>query len=129
MPGWGCTVISGILDAMKKLPIPVLIVVAIYLLVGVAGFIFHFRELTAGHPDAIGIELTELLAVVSGVGLWFRQNWARWLALAWVVFHVGLSLFHPLPELMIHAALCAVIAWLLFRPGTAAWFKQSEDKS
>jgi len=63
------------------------------------------------------------------VGLWFRQNWARWLALAWVVFHVGLSLFHPLPELLIHAALCALIAWLLFRPATGTWFKESESKS
>ena len=110
---------------MKRVPIPVVIVVAVYLLVGVAGFIYHFHELTAGHRDAIGIELTELLAAVSGVGLWFRRNWARWLALAWVVFHVVLSLFHPLPELLIHAALCAVIAYLLFRPATGAWFKQT----
>ena len=120
---------SGILIGMKKLPIAVMIVVAVYLLIGVAGFIYHFHELTAGHRDAIGIELTELLAVVSAVGLWFRQNWARWLALAWVVFHVGLSLFHPLPELLIHAALCALIAWLLFRPATGTWFKESESKS
>ena len=107
---------------MDKRPIPVLIVVAVYLLVGVMGFVYHFSELTAGHQDAIAIELTELLAVVSGVGLLMRQNWARWLALAWVVFHVVISLFHPLRELLIHAALCVVIAWLLFRPATARWF-------
>ena len=110
---------------MKKPPLPVLIVVSIYLLIGVAGFVYHFHELTAGHPDAVGIELTELLAVVSGVGLLLRRNWARWLALAWVVFHVIISIFHPLPELLIHMALCAVIAWLLFRPATAAWFKEA----
>jgi hypothetical protein len=114
---------------MKKLPIAVMIVVAIYLLVGIAGFIYHFQELTAGHRDAIAIELTEMTAVVSGVGLLLRQNWARWLALVWVVFHVFISIFHPLPELLIHAALCAVIAWLLFRPTTAVWFKGSLIKS
>ncbi|WP_348262072.1 hypothetical protein P8935_19990 [Telmatobacter sp. DSM 110680] len=114
---------------MKKLPIAVMIVAAIYLLVGVAGFIFHFHELTAGHRDAIAIELTEMTAVVSGVGLLLRQNWARWLALVWVVFHVFISIFHPLPELLIHAALCGVIAWLLFRPATALWFKESMSKS
>lgn len=105
-----------------KRPVPVLIVVSVYLLVGISGFAYHFNELTAGHRDAIGIEITELLAVVSGVGLLFRQNWARWLALAWVVFHVMISLFHPLPELLIHCCLCVVIAWLLFRPATARWF-------
>jgi hypothetical protein len=114
---------------MKKLPIAVVIVVAVYLLVGVAGFIYHFHELTAGHRDAIAIELTEVLAVVSGVGLLFRQNWARWLALAWIVFHVVISLFHPMRELLIHALLCALIAWLLFRPATAAWFRETRSKS
>ena len=116
---------SGILVGMKKPPLPVLIVVGVYLLIGVAGFVYHFRELTAGHRDAVGIELTELLAVVSGVGLLLRQNWARWLALAWVVFHVIISIFHPLPELLIHIGLCAVIAWLLFRSATDAWFKEA----
>ncbi|MGA8089657.1 MAG: hypothetical protein WCA10_20465 [Terracidiphilus sp.] len=109
---------------MGKRPVPVLIVVAVYMLVGVMGFVYHFNELTSGHQDAIAIELTELLAVVSGVGLLLRQNWARWLALAWVIFHVVISIFHPLRELLIHAALCIVIAWLLFRPGTAKWFKE-----
>ena len=35
-----------------------------------------------------------------------RQNWARWLALAWIIFHVGLSLFHPIGELAFHVAFC-----------------------
>ncbi len=112
---------------MNRPPTPVLIVAGVYLLVGVAGFAYHFRELTAGHGDAVAIELTELLAVVSGVGLLLRQNWARWLALAWVGFHVAISIFHPLRELLIHVALCIVITWLLFRPGTARWFKEVKD--
>jgi hypothetical protein len=106
-----------------KRPIPIWIVAAVYLVVGVMGFVYHFHELTAGHSDAIGIELTEMLAVVAGIGLILRQNWARWLALAWIVFHVVISLFHPLRELLIHAVVCILIAWLLFRPATARWFK------
>ena len=114
---------------MKRPPIAVILVIAVYLLVGVMGFVYHFRELTAGHQDAIAIELTELTAVIAGVGLLMRKNWARWLALVWVVFHVVLSLFHPLRELMIHVALCLVIAWLLFRPGTATWFRERQAES
>jgi hypothetical protein len=106
-----------------KRPIPIWIVAAVYLVVGVMGFVYHFHELTAGHSDAIGIELTEMLAVVAGIGLILRQNWARWLALAWIVFHVVISLFHPLRELLIHAVVCILTAWLLFRPATARWFK------
>ena len=116
---------SCILIAMSKPPIPVLIVVAVYLLVGVMGFVYHFNELTGGHPDAIAMELTELTAVIAGVGLLMGKNWARWVALAWVVFHVAISLFHPLREFLIHGALCILIAWLLFRPVTTRWFKQA----
>jgi len=114
---------------MKKPPVSVLVVISVYLLVGVIGFVYHFRELAAGHQDAIAIELTELTAVVAAVGLLKRKNWARWLALVWVVFHVVISLFHPLPELLIHTALCIAIAWLLFRPATASWFREREARS
>jgi hypothetical protein len=109
----------------KRIPWPVIVIACLYLLVGVVGFIAHFPELLARHSDAVGIELTELLAVVGGVGLLTRQNWARWLALAWILLHVGISFFHPLPELAIHLAFCLLIAWALLRPPTAVWFRRS----
>ena len=112
-----------------KRPILVIVVACLYLLIGVLGFIGHFPELLARHPDAIGIEVTEFLALVAGAGLLFRKNWARWLALAWVVFHVILSLFHPIRELAIHVVLCILIAWALFRPATALWFRQAHSGS
>jgi len=114
---------------MGKRPVALMTVVVLYLLVGVAGFVYHLPELRVGHRDAIAIELTEMLAAVAAVGLFCRANWARWLALAWVVFHVAISVFHPLRELLIHMALCIVIAWLLFRPATASWFREREAKS
>ena len=112
-----------------KRPIVVIIVAGIYLLVGVVGFVYHFPDLMAGHRDAIAIELTELVAFVCGVFLLLRHNWARWLALAWVVFHVIISFFHPLRELAIHAILCILIAWALFRPATTRWFRPADSGS
>jgi hypothetical protein len=112
-----------------KRPIPVLIVAILYLLVGGVGFVHHFPELTAGHGDAVGIEVTELLAVLAAVGLLLRQNWARWLALAWIAFHVILSIFHPIRELVIHAVLCALIAWGLFHPGANRYFGRARSSS
>jgi hypothetical protein len=111
---------------MTKWPIAVVIVAVVYLVVGVMGFVYHFPELTAGHRDAIAIELTELAGAIAGLGLLLRQNWARWLALAWVVFHVIISLFHPLSELLIHAVFCVLVAWLLLRPATARWFAETK---
>lgn len=103
----------------------VTIVAAVYLLVGAAGFIFHFRELMAFHPDAPLIEFTELLALVAGLFMFQGKNWARWLALAWMAFHVAISAFHPLRELLVHAASCVVITWILLRPPAGRYFRQA----
>jgi hypothetical protein len=63
---------------------------------------------------------------VSGIFLLRGQNWARWLALAWIVFHVALSAFHPLRELAVHVVLCAFIALVLFRPAAGRYFRGAE---
>jgi hypothetical protein len=104
-------------------PLSVIIVACVYLAVGTIGFAYHFRELLASQRETIWIELTEVLAVVCGVCLLRRHNWARWLAVAWIAFHVVLSAFHSLPQFAIHALFCALIAWALFHPGANRYFR------
>jgi hypothetical protein len=107
----------------NKCPISIWIIACAYLAVGSIGFVYHFhlRELLALQRDSFLIELTELLAIVSGAFLLRGQNWARWLALAWMGFHVAIS-FPVLRQLIIHSLLFAVIAWFLFRPEAARYF-------
>lgn len=105
-------------------PVSVFIVALVYLLTGVVGFAAHFREISA--PDGIGIELTEFLAFVAGVFLLFGRNWARWLAVAWIAFHVVLSIWNSWSEVAAHAVMCAVIAWALFRPQVAGYFRRAD---
>lgn len=109
----------------SRRPISIWVIAILYLLVGIAGFIAHFHSLLAREPDSIAIELTEFAAIVAGVFLFLGYNWARWLALAWIVFHVVLSFFHPVRELIIHAVLCVLIAWGLFYPGANRYFGRS----
>jgi hypothetical protein len=112
-----------------KRPLAVTILACVYLAVGVIGFAFHFRELLASQHDAVWAELTELAAILCGVFLLLGHNWARWLALAWIAFHVVLSAFHAIPELVIHAVFCAVIVWILFRSGTARYFRSARGEA
>ncbi len=51
------------------------------------------------------------------------HNWARWLALAWIAFHVVLSAFHALAELAVHSLFCAIMAYFLFRPAANGYFR------
>ncbi len=108
----------------NKRPISVVVLACLYIGVGAAGFIFHFRDSVASPQSGVWIELTEALAVIAGAFMLRRQNWARWLAVAWIAFHVVLSAFGRLTGVAIHTVFLAVIAWLLFRPGAARYFRR-----
>lgn len=106
----------------NKRPVSVMILACVYIGVGAIGFVYHFNELRALRSDSVWVELTELLAIMCGVFMLRGCNWARWLALAWMAFHIALSAFHPFCEFAVHALFCAVIAWVLFRPEAARYF-------
>jgi len=112
-----------------KRPLSVTIVAILYLAVGIAGFIGHgWEALRATHfpPDAIAIEITEFFAIIAGAFLLRGQNWARWLAVAWMAFHVAISVSHSLRELAIHAVFLVLITWILFRSGATRYFCNAE---
>lgn len=111
---------------MNKRPRAVTVIGCLYILVGAVGFVFRLRDLMANPAfgyDGVLIELTELLALIFGVFLLRGQNWARWGVLAWMAFHVLLSTFHALREFLVHASIFAVMAWFLFRPAAARYFR------
>ncbi len=95
----------------------------VYLVVGTVGVASHFSEFLAFRYDSIEVELIEVLAIVSGAFMLRGRNWARWLALAWITFHVILSAFHAVREFAIHCAFGAVIGWVLFRPAAGRYFR------
>jgi hypothetical protein len=104
-------------------PVSVTILACVYLVVGAVGFAYYFRPMLSLQQESVWAELTELLAIVSGVFMLRGRDWARWLALAWIVFHVVLSAFHSFREFAIHGLLCAVIAWILFRSHATRYFR------
>ncbi len=101
-------------------PIAVLILACLYIVVGAAGIVGHFPH-GAFHREDVWIELTELLALVAGIFMLRGHSWARWLAIAWMAFHVVIS-WPSLSRLAIHTILLAAIAWLLLEPGARRYF-------
>jgi hypothetical protein len=94
--------------------------------VGTIGFVSHFNGIHAGNAfryDGIWIEVVEVLAIVCGAFMLRGHNWARWLAIAWMAFHVVLSAFGAFHELAIHSGFCAAIIWILFRPAAVKYFR------
>jgi len=105
----------------RRPPIAVLIIACLYIVVGAAGLVGHFPRHMIFHQDDYWIELTELLALVAGVFMLLRQNWARWLAIVWMAFHVAIS-WPVVSRIAIHTVFLAVIAWLLFRADARRYF-------
>ena len=116
-------------------PRSITLVAWLFILVGAAGLLKNLwplltpdaaRQLSKLKADGLAdlgpAWTTRMLAIIGGVGLLRGQNWARWLLVAWMVFHLGLSLFHSLTELLIHGAIYAPLLYLLFRRSAEPYF-------
>jgi len=112
----------------NKRPLAITILACVYLGVGTVGFAAHSADLLSRQPDAVWVELTELIAILCGAFLLLGHNWARWLALAWIGFHVILSAFHSFREFGIHVIFCALIAWLVLKADAARYFHRTRVK-
>ena len=108
------------MDASKR-PIDVLGVAWLFILVGAVGLVRHFPRPMVFHTDDVWILLTELLAVTAGAFMLRSSNWARWLAIVWMVFHVALS-WPFVHQLVVHAVITILIAVLLFRRPSQQFF-------
>ncbi|POY36077.1 hypothetical protein C3K47_12830 [Solitalea longa] len=117
---------------MKKIPIPVIIVAVLFILTGSIGLIYHRSDFNGSNfmsREAIWIFSVRLLAVICGVLLLCRINWARWLAIAWLLFHVILSASHSTAELITHIVFLILVAVLLFLPKSSAYFQSKNSIS
>jgi len=97
------------MSASKRL-LTVLLVARLFFVVGAIGVVRHAPELVHLRQDTVWVELTELLAVVIGVFLFLGYNWARWLAVAWMVFHIAIN-WSSVGAMAVHALIFALLTW------------------
>lgn len=111
---------------MKSRPLPVIIVSILFILAGCVGFTYHVKELfelNNNLNETIWILFLRILAVVSGLLLLFRINWARWLTIAWLVYHVIISAFNSTSEMIAHIVFWILVSILLFLPVSSVYFQ------
>ena len=68
------------------------------------------------------VHLSRIASIVSGVFMLRGQNWARWLLVVWILFHIVISALHSLTQLLMHALIFTVILYFLFRRDAAVYF-------
>ena len=108
---------------MNKRPILVTILAWLLIVMGAVGIAYHFGEFRSTSPSEYLLVLfVRLLAIVCGVFLLRGQGWARWLAMAWIAFHVVVSYFHSMQEAAMHLIFLVVFAVVLFMPAANRYF-------
>jgi hypothetical protein len=101
----------------------------LYIAMGAIWFVYHLGDFSLGAAaryDTLWIELVRLVAIVCGAFLLRGQNWARWVALAWMGFQVVVGALHSVPQLAIHCLFLAAIAYFLLRSDAALYFRGPE---
>ena len=117
---------------MTKRPLPVTIIAWLFIMAGTVGLAYHATEFKASGPfqyEVLWVCLVRLAAIVCGVFMLRGKDWARWGLLVWLAYHVVLSAFHSLSQLLTHAVLLAAIAWFLFRPHVSAYFRRQRAEA
>ncbi len=110
---------------MHSRPLSVTLTGWLFIVAGAVGLAYHAADVPAGTAvrfELVWVLFLRLLAVLIGIWLLRGSRTARWLALLWLAYHVGLSVFHDAGELVTHAVLFALVAYLLFRREADAFF-------
>lgn len=108
-----------------KRPRSVTLIAWLFIAAGTIGVVYHATEFDVRRPfdnDGGWVLLVRLLAIVGGGFMLRGADWARWLVLAWLAYHVILSAFHSWSETAVHAVLLAGMAYVLLRPEATSHF-------
>lgn len=106
-------------------PLAVTVISLIYIVVGMVGLVFHlvdFKGQFSLRSEITWVSAVRLLAIVAGIFMLRGHNWARWLALAWMAFHVVVSALNSPSQLLVHAFLLVVFSYFLLRLPASNYF-------
>jgi hypothetical protein len=116
---------------MKICPPTITVLSFLFVAIGVISTGVHVWQFNVARPtffEEAGIYTIGALAVIAGIYMLRGRNWARWLAMGWICFHVIVAAFNQSVGwasigLLIHAVFVALLAWFLFRRESQQWFK------
>ena len=93
-----------------------------------AGAPQHLEALLAEGPAGLALLWgVRLLAVVGGAFLLRGASWARRTLVAWMLFHIGISLLHSVMQLLVHMAVFAGLTYVLFLPASSAYLQMKSE--
>ena len=109
---------------MNKRPVFVTVLSYVLIVAGSIGIAYHLTEFKSTPPsEYLLVLLVRLVAIVGGVFLLRGKDWARWLAIAWIAFHLVISIFDTKKGILVHAVVLIAFCVLLFLPAANRYFR------
>ena len=109
---------------MPRRPLSLTIFGYLLILLGAAGFVGHFpAHRPPYHSDDFLPDLLELILITAAVFILRGRNWARWLALAWITFHLAISFYDSTRKVIAHCVILLIFVAFLFSRGARTWFR------
>lgn len=109
----------------RKRPFCVTCVGILFVAAGVVGLVYHGSEyLHVGRIDGRAVSALglRLLAVIGGIFVLRGANWARWILVLWMTYHVVLSAFHSAEQVAVHVVFLGIVGWSLFGRTASEYF-------
>lgn len=116
---------------MTRRPLSVTFTGWLYLVVNVVALAYHYSDvLPPHHSKDLWVDLVRALGVLAGAFILRGANWARWLAILWMAFHVWVGWLNGWNLGLVHSGFFVLILWLLFLlPRSRAWFAERSHAS
>lgn len=106
---------------MKKRPLSITIIGWLFVVfssISLLSGVLPFNELMSHWY----VHLSRLLGIVAGAFMLKGQNWARWLLVTWMAFHIVVGALNGLVPLLTHLVIFSVIFFFIFRRDASAYF-------
>jgi hypothetical protein len=115
---------------MKARPLSITVISWLFMIFGSIAFIGGLLPLAGADSAQLiadlkkhwMVHLSHLAALVSGLFMLRGHNWARWLLVAWMVFHVVVGALNGWFQLLTHVVIFSVILFFLFRRKASEFF-------
>ena len=104
---------------VKNRPLTIVVISLLFILLGTITLVHAVVELINTTDRLTDLKshwmiyLSGIAAIVGGVFLFKGHNWARWLLVAWMLFHIVVGALNGLVPLLTHVVIFSVISSLL----------------
>lgn len=116
---------------MKELrPLSITIIAWLFMIFGSIALLSGLLPLAGADTEQLVAEfkthwmvhLSRVAQIVAGLFMLRGHNWARWLLVAWIAFHIVVGALHGWLQFLTHVVIFSVVLFFLFRRPASEYF-------